>query len=63
MEWLKEGYARQGKRKHSICSKRRVNGGGELTIIAESIKINNCRKQSPILGLMEGKEGNGGIRV
>lgn len=63
MEWLKEGYVRQGKIKTLLCVSERMSGGGELTIIVEIIEINNCREQSPLLGLMEGKEGSGGIRV
>lgn len=50
MESLKEGYVRQGKRKHSVCFKERVNGDGELIVIIEILEMNNCRKHSPFQG-------------
>lgn len=43
-----------------VSKTEKVNGDGELIIIVEILETSNCRKHSPLPGLMEGKGGSGG---
>lgn len=39
---------------------RETKWGCELIVIVEILEMNNCRKHSPLPGLIEGKGGSGG---